>query len=107
MNKRYAFSLIATAVLMDASAIGAESATLKCEEWHPRLGQNPDRTFAIDLAAKTCNGNPCSISEGEFKWQEHNGRYEVVVNRRTGDGTFFSQGDLVFSFKNCALATGT
>jgi len=42
--------------LLGASALGAEPTKLTCEERHPRLGQNPDRVFVVDLEAKTCNG---------------------------------------------------
>ncbi len=106
MRKLLAYPLLAVAGLLGASALSAEPAKLKCEEWHPRLGQNPDKVFSIDLDAKTCNGQPCSMSDAEFKWQELNGRYETTINRRSGDGTFFSQGELVFSYKNCALTPG-
>jgi len=30
--------------LLGASALGAEPTRLKCEEWHPRLGQNPEQS---------------------------------------------------------------
>jgi len=53
--------------------------------------------LTVDLDAKTCDGKPCSISDAEFKWQEQNGRYEIAVNRRTGDGTFVNMGELLFS----------
>jgi hypothetical protein len=101
MTKLRAFPLVALTVLLGAPAIGSEPTKLKCEVWHPRLGQNPDKLFAIDLDTKTCNGQPCSMSDTEFKWQEQNGRYETTVNRRSGDGTFVYQGELVFSYKNC------
>jgi hypothetical protein len=106
MKRLHASFLVAVAVLMGAPAAEAEPTKLKCEEWHPRLGQNPDKLFAIDLDAKTCNGQPCSMSDAEFKWQEQNGRYETTINRRSGDGTLVYQGELLFSYKNCILTSG-
>lgn len=106
MTKPHAFLPIAVAVLLATPAFGGEPMKLRCDEWHPRLGQNPDKLFIVDLEAKTCNGKPCSISDSEFKWQEQNGRYKTTVNRRSGDGTLVYQGELLFSYKNCALLPG-
>ena len=94
----------ATAVLaMAATASAADVAALKCEEWHPRLGQNPDVSFAINFAAKTCAGQPCEISDAAFKWQGQNGRYDLSIDRASGQGKVTYLGDLLFSYKNCSL----
>lgn len=66
MTKIYASLLTMTALCVTVSARGADTSTLRCEEWHPRLGQNPDKLFAIDLSSKTCNGQPCVISDEDF-----------------------------------------
>jgi hypothetical protein len=95
----------AIAALLDTSIVmGAEISMLKCEEWHPRLGQVADKSFAMDLTAKTCNGQPCAISQAQFKWSEGNGRYEFTFDRASGEGTRFYTGELVFSYKNCKLS---
>ena len=106
MTNVYGVPLIFFASLVCAPVVGAEPARLKCEEWHPRLGQNADKYFAIDLTAKTCAGQPCSISDTEFKWQEEGGRITIAVNRQSGEGTRVFQGELLFSYKNCALTLG-
>jgi len=103
MQTARAFSLLAATALMAAPALGAESGKLKCEEWHPRLGQNPDKLVAIDFDAKKCNGAPCLISAAEFKWKEQNDRYEFVVNRLTGEGSMAYQGEVLFLYKSCKL----
>ena len=106
MTKNHALSLMVIA-LLSAPSVGAEPTSLKCEEWHPRLGQNADKSFAIDLGAKTCAGQPCSISDTEFKWQEQGGRYTIAINRRSGDGTLVYQAELLFTYKNCAFTTAS
>ncbi|MEP7284117.1 MAG: hypothetical protein ABI696_19230 [Rubrivivax sp.] len=107
MTKRHTTLVLCTVVpsILASAAVGAEPAKLKCEEWHPRLGQNADKSFAIDVAAKTCAGQPCSMSDTEFKWQEQQGRYMTTINRQSGEGTLIYLGELLFSYKNCALAT--
>jgi len=95
---------VAAALLGTNFVMGAEMSMLKCEEWHPRLGQSADKSFAIDLKAKTCNGQPCAISEAQFKWSEGNGRYELTFDRASGEGTRLISGELVFSYKNCKFA---
>jgi hypothetical protein len=94
------------ALLSPNFVMGAEMSILKCEEWHPRLGQLADKSFAIDLTAKTCSGQPCAISEAQFKWSEGNGQYELAFDRASGEGTRFVSGQLVFSYKNCKFAPG-
>ena len=103
MTKFHALLLMTASLSVPAWAGGTDTATLRCEEWHPRLGQNPDKVFAIDLSSKTCNGQPCTISDEDFKWQEQNGRYDLVINRKSGDGKVVLQGELLFSYKNCRL----
>jgi outer membrane biogenesis lipoprotein LolB len=106
MTKLFAF-LVATASLSICThAAGAETATLKCEQWHPRLGQIADQTHAIDFTAKTCNGQPCAISENALRWQEQNGRAEIAINRTLGEGTLVYQGEAMASYKNCKLNVG-
>jgi hypothetical protein len=95
---------VAISIAGFASHTLAEPIKLTCEAWHPRLGQNPDATFVIDVAAKKCNGQPCSISDSEIKWQEQNGKYEFTINRASRDGTYLNLGDLLLSYKNCAPA---
>lgn len=101
-----AFMLTATVLLTGTPVIGAEVVTLKCEEWHPRLGQMADKTIAIDSSAKTCNRLPCTISDTELKWNDQNGRAEVVVNRTAGEGTVVYQGDVAALYKNCKVIPG-
>jgi hypothetical protein len=48
MTKPQVFSLLAIAVLLAAPAFGGEPMKMRCEEWHPRLGQNPDKFFTVD-----------------------------------------------------------
>jgi hypothetical protein len=94
------------ALVVAAAASAADVAALKCESWHPRLGQNPDVSFAIDFAAKTCDRQPCAISDAAFKWQGLNGRSDVVMDRTTGEGTVTYLGELLFTYKNCSLPGG-
>jgi hypothetical protein len=106
VTKICAFLLFTTAFFVTPSAGSADTSTLRCEEWHPRLGQNPDKVFAIDLSSKTCNGQPCMISDEDFKWQEQGGRYDVAINRKSGEGKVVLQGELLFSYKSCTLVSG-
>ena len=106
MAKVRGVPLMVVAALMASTAFGAQPRKMTCEEWHPRLGQNADKVFAVDLEAKTCAGQPCSVSDAEFKWQEQGGRYTIAVNRQSGEGTLVYMGDLLFAYKNCALAAG-
>ena len=106
MRKSHGVPVMFVASLICTPVVCAEPTRLKCEAWHPRLGQNADKSFAIDLAARTCAGQPCSISDVEFKWQEQGGRYTFAMNRKSGEGTLVYQGELLFSYKNCALAPG-
>jgi hypothetical protein len=55
---------------------------------------------------KKCNGQPCFVSDGEFKWQEQNGKYEFTINRLSREGTYMNLGELLFSYKNCMPAVG-
>ena len=92
------------ALTVAAAASAANVAALKCEQWHPLLGRNNDVSFAINFAAKTCDGQPCAISDAAFTWQRQ--RYDLSVDRASGEGKFTYQGDLVFAFKNCSLDAG-
>jgi len=106
MSKPYASIAAAAALLTVTSAIGAESATLKCEQWHPRMGQLADKLHIIDFTAKTCNGQPCAISETALRWQDENGRIEIAIDRTSGEGTLVYQGEAMASYKNCKLTIG-
>ena len=103
MKNICSFVSLATVLAVCTSVVRAEVVTLKCEEWHPRLGQMADKVIAIDASAKTCNGQPCIISDTELKWNEQNGRVSVVVNRTAGEGTVVYQGDLAATYKNCKV----
>lgn len=104
MKSVCSFVLALPVLTVCTSVAGAEVVTLKCEEWHPRLGQMADKTIAIDFSAKTCSGQPCVISDTELKWSDQNGRVVVVVNRTAGEGTVVYQGDLAALYKNCKVA---
>ena len=103
MPKLGVFFCLCAASAACAQTVANRPATLKCEEWHPRLGQLADRTHRIDFAAKTCNGQSCAISDGEFKWQDQNGQVEVTINRASGEGRLIYRGELTANFKNCKL----
>jgi hypothetical protein len=102
----HARAWLAVAVLVAASAFGAAPAKLNCETWHPRIGQSEDKPVAIDFDARTCNGEPCLISDAELRWKEQNERYVFVVNRLSGEGSMSYQGEVLFLLKKCALAAG-
>lgn len=82
-------------------ASGAETVQLRCEFWHKRLGQMNDKTYLTDSDARTCNGEPCKISDTELKWQEEGGRVELTIDRVAGEGTLTFQSDEMVLFKNC------
>ena len=98
MPKIQLVSLVALLVATGANGLRAEPIRYTCEVWHPRLGQNPDATFVIDPVMKKCNGQPCFVSDGEFKWQEQNGKYEFTINRLSREGTYMNLGELLFSY---------
>jgi len=94
--------LLTVAVLaFGAPAVSAEKLEVKCEYWHKRLGQLEDRTNRIDLDARTCNGQPCAISDAEFKWQEEGGRADLRIDRIAGNGTVTYLSDVIADQKNC------
>jgi hypothetical protein len=84
MNRHVLCLLVAVAVC--CSNVHAETLRLVCESWHPRLGQTNDFALAIDLEAKRCNGEPCTITDNEFSWTAQGGRYVGTVNRLTREG---------------------
>ncbi len=100
---RYRILLLVSALAFAASAVNAEVVLLKCEYWHKRLGQLADRTYAIDFDAKTCNGQPCRITDTELKWTEEGGRMELTISRATGDGTQLMMSDETALYKNCSF----
>jgi len=78
-----------------------------CESWHPRLGQAPeDYTYALDVEAKRCGGEPCMITDMELKWSVQGGRYTITINRTTNDGQIVREGELLTVLKNCRPASG-
>jgi len=89
-----------------AQAAIAETVRLRCEFWHPNLGQQDDRTRAIDLAARTCNGEPCNgepckISDSELAWKAEGGRADLKVDRIAGEGSLTYMSESLGQFKNC------
>ena len=96
---------LAAALALCGGAASEQTPQLVCENWHLRLGQMADRSFTIDLDAKTCNGQACQVSANELSWQEQGGRYAYTINRSTGEGSFSSNSQEVAQYKNCrALA---
>lgn len=78
-----------------------------CEFWHPRLGQMPqDYKYALDLEAKRCRGEPCTITEKELTWSAEGGRYTITINRLTNEGQITREGELLTVLKNCQLEPG-
>ena len=95
--------VLATVALLafGAPTASAEKLEVKCEYWHKRLGQLDDRTHRIDMDARTCNGQPCTISDTEFKWQEEAGRADLRIDRVAGEGTVSYLSDAIADQKNC------
>ena len=93
--------LLATTLL--SSAASAQTTRIVCENWHPRLGQVNDLTFAVDTQGQTCNGQRCKITESELAWSEQGGRYEFSVNRTTGEGYIYTpaSSERTALLKNC------
>jgi hypothetical protein len=60
-----------------------------------------DMAFAIELESRTCNGQPCKITDSEFSWSESGGRYEFVLNRPVGEGYATVLAEKTAIFKNC------
>ena len=94
--------LLTIAVLaLGTPTVSAETVQMKCEFWHKRLGQLEDKTHTIDFDARTCNGQPCKISDTELKWQQQGGREEFKIDRVAGEGTVSILGDEMAHYKNC------
>jgi len=91
------------------NAVTAQTLQLSCENWHPRLGQMNDLSFAIDVPRQSCNGNPCKITDAELSWSEGGGRYEYVVNRLSGEGQvrLFGASEPTSVLKNCRASGKT
>lgn len=86
--KPHALALLA-ALSAPATVSVAATIRLACENWHPRMGQVNDVAISVDTEKNTCNGQPCKITDDEFKWSEQGDRYEWVVNRKTGIGHIY------------------
>lgn len=101
MNTRKLPWLLASAFL--STAASAQTARITCQNWHPRLGQVGDMTVAIDAPDQTCNGQRCKITEAELAWSEQGGRYEISINRTTGEGYiyFAASSERTALLKNC------
>jgi hypothetical protein len=101
MNGR-TLSLLAAFALIGQIA-RAEELRFVCENWHPRLGQVNDFAFAVDLEQKTCDGQPCKVTDNELTWSSQGGRYETVVNRLSGEGYiyFSASSERTAVLKNC------
>jgi hypothetical protein len=99
---RNARVLLTIAVLaLGTHTVSAETVQLRCEFWHKRLGQLDDKTHVIDFDARTCNGQPCKISDTELKWQDEGGRAEFKIDRVAGEGTLTVLSDEMALYKNC------
>jgi len=98
--------LLTIALLLPcAPALSAESIRLQCEFWHKRLGQLDDKRYLINFDAKTCNGEPCMISETELKWQEEGGRVDVKIDRASSAGALAVFAEETALLKNCKATT--
>ena len=84
--------------------VRAETVQLTCENWHVRLGQLEDRTFQINFDARTCNGQPCKISDTELTWQQEGGLMEITINRIAGEGRLTVSSQEAALYKNCKVA---
>ncbi|MCU0966616.1 MAG: hypothetical protein MUF08_16570 [Burkholderiaceae bacterium] len=105
MNYRTSRLLVGIATLSCTFAAAAAPIQHACESWHPRLGQAPDDfKFALDLAAKRCSGEPCTITDKELTWSIQGGRYTVTINRLTNEGQMIREGELLAVLKNCRPA---
>jgi hypothetical protein len=82
----------------------AETVQLTCENWHSRLGRLEDRTFQVNFDAQTCNGQPCTISDAELKWQQEGGLMEITINRVTGEGRLSVASQESALYKKCKVA---
>lgn len=101
MNSRM-LPWVLPSVLLSA-AVSAQTTRITCENWHPRLGKVGDMTVAIDAPDQTCNGQRCKITESELAWSEQGGRYEISINRTTGEGYiyFAASSERTALLKNC------
>jgi len=88
--------LLTVAVLaFGAPTVSAGKLEVKCEYWHKRLGQLDAKTNRIDLDARICNGQPCTISDTEIKWQEEAGRADLRIDRVAGEGLVSYLSDVI------------
>ena len=105
MNIRTAVLVAGSSCLCMAAAAGPAQYT--CEFWHPRLGHMPeDFKYALDIEAKRCGGEPCTITDKELAWSMQGGRYTVTISRSTNEGQVVREGELLTILKNCRPATG-
>lgn len=105
MNFRTSLPVVGVSFLSVAATAGPIQHA--CESWHPRLGQAPeDYKYALDVEAKRCGGEPCTITDTELKWSVQGGRYTITINRTTNDGQIVREGELLTVLKNCRPASG-
>jgi hypothetical protein len=103
LNLRTSLAFAGVSILSVAATAGPIQHA--CESWHPRLGQAPeDYKYALDLEAKRCGGEPCTITDTELMWSVKGGRY--TINRTTNDGQIVREGELLTVLKNCRPASG-
>jgi len=107
VNLNLRTSLFLAGVSIFSAAAIAGPSQYACESWHPRLGQAPeDYKYALDLEAKLCSGEPCTITDQEIKWSAQGGRYTIPINRSTNEGQIDREGELITVLKNCRPASG-
>ena len=105
LNLRRSMFLAGVSIISAAAIAGPTR--YACESWHPRLGQAPeDYKYALDLEAKLCSGEPCTITDQQIKWSVQGGRYTITIDRSTNEGQIDREGELLTVLKNCRLASG-
>ena len=97
---------VCTALTFTAPGASAANINLRCEFWHGLLGQLQDQTYLIDLDAKTCNGQPCKISDLELVWQQQGGREDFRINRVSGEGSVTHLSNEIGALKSCRALVG-
>ncbi|MBL8351812.1 MAG: hypothetical protein JNL87_16050 [Burkholderiaceae bacterium] len=79
----------------------------QCESWHPRLGQAAeDCKYTLDLEARRCSGEPCTITDTELEWSVQGGRYTMSISRSTHKAKMVRVGELLAALENCRPAPG-
>ena len=104
MNAR--LMTVLAAVAFTVPSVSAANINLRCEFWHGLLGQLQDQTYLIDLVAKTCNGQPCKISDAELVWQQQGGREDFRINRVSGEGSVTHLSNEIGALRGCRALAG-